>query len=306
MTINHLKVLLIGDSGQLGSELLTTFNDCTLVKSSQYSLDIADHNHCLTQLDQIAPNVIINAAAYTAVDKAEQQREQAFLINAEGPKSLATWCANNSAGLIHISTDYVFAGDKPLFQLYDEADSVGPLSIYGESKLLGETHIQAAMKQDYAIFRTAWLYGSQGNNFIKTMLKLTINQPDRQFKVVSDQYGSPTSTLALSQQIKTLLEYNTTSGLEASQQAAGVFHATSSAYCSWYDFACEFFDLINIKHNLVPCTTAEYPTDAKRPTNSILDNQRLRSFGIDGFDSWKRDLQKFVTRHGDELLKAIH
>lgn len=305
MTINHLKILLIGDSGQLGSELLTTFHDCTLVKSSQYSLDIANQTDCLTQLGQIAPNVIINAAAYTAVDTAEQQREQAFLINAEGPKSLATWCANNSAGLIHISTDYVFAGDKPLFQLYDEADAVGPLSVYGESKLLGETHIQTAMKQDYAIFRTAWLYGSQGNNFIKTMLKLTINQPDRQFQVVSDQYGSPTSTFALSQQIRALLEYNANPELEASQQAAGVFHATSSAYCSWYDFACEFFDLMNIKHNLIPCTTAEYPTDAKRPTNSILDNRRLSDFGIDGFDSWKQDLHNFVSRHGDELLKNL-
>ncbi len=306
MSISQLKILLVGVSGQLGSELLATLTACELIKSSQYSLDITDHNQCLTQLDKIAPNIIINAAAYTAVDKAEQQREQAFLVNARGPNTLATWCANNHAGLLHISTDYVFAGDKPLFQTYNELDPVGPVSVYGESKLLGETHVQAAMNKDLAIFRTAWLYGSAGNNFIKTMLKLTLGQPNRQFKVVSDQYGSPTSTLALSQQIKTVLEYNTASGLDASKQAFGVFHATSSDYCSWYEFACEFFELINIKHNLVPCTTAEYPTDAKRPGNSILHNQRLSALGIDSFIGWKQDLQRFVSRHGDDLLKASH
>lgn len=304
------SILLLGDKGQLGSQLQLLFNSAlvnseevkgaALIKGSDRQFDIGDRDSALAILNEVSPSVIINAAAYTAVDQAEQEREQAFRVNADGPATLAQWCSDNSATLIHISTDYVFAGDKPLYQGYSEDDTVAPVSVYGQSKLAGEQNIQSAMQQNYAILRTAWLYGAQGKNFLKTMLKLVCEKPGQTFKVVDDQYGSPTSTLALATQIIKLLDTRDVNG-----GLQGIYHATSAGHCSWYQFACEFFALMQIEHNLVPCSSDEYPTPASRPANSILLNNRFADLGIDSFIPWQDDLAQFVAEYGDQLLTTV-
>ena len=296
------KILILGDRGQLGSEVIKQLasQEIPFLRGSDYSLDITDKNSLESHLDQLVPDTIVNAAAYTAVDAAEKNQQKAFSVNGEAPKNIAAWCKKHASYLVHISTDYVFSGEKSLYDAYSEQDSVNPASVYGLSKLKGETNIMSAMPNNYAILRTAWLYGFYGNNFLKTMLKLTLSNPTRQFKVVNDQFGSPTSTIALSLQIISLIH-------QAQQPHApsGIFHATSSGHCSWYDFACEFFKLMNIEHKLVPCTTLEYPTDACRPKNSILENKHLDYLEINSFVDWRKDLADFVDRHGDELIKEI-
>lgn len=299
------KILVIGDKGQLGSELIkqSMASDMHLIRASDSSLDITNHNECLRHLDRLSPDYIINAAAYTAVDAAEKNQQQAFLVNGQAPKTLAEWCHQSGSFLCHISTDYVFSGKKSLYKAYTEDEKTDPASVYGQSKLQGEINIAAAMPNNYAILRTAWLYGFYGNNFLKTMLKLTLANPDRQFKVVSDQFGSPTSTIALSRLVGSLI--NSISSNANDKAVSGFFHATSSGHCSWYDFACEFFRLMNIPHNLVPCSTQEYPTDASRPVNSILENKRFHDMEFNDFNNWQEDLRVFIDRHGDDLLKEL-
>lgn len=305
MVSHAKKILVIGDKGQLGSEFIKQpiASDMHLIRASDVSLDITNQDECLRHLDQLSPDFIVNAAAYTAVDAAEKNQQQAFLVNGEAPKILAQWCYQNDSFLCHISTDYVFSGKKSLYNVYTEGEKTGPVSVYGNSKLQGEMNIAAAMPNNYAILRTAWLYGFYGNNFLKTMLKLTLANPDRQFKVVNDQFGSPTSTMALSRQIDSLLKC--INHQIKDEVPSGIFHATSTGYCSWYDFACEFFRLMNVEHNLVPCSTQEYPTAASRPMNSILENKHLDDLGMNTFKAWQQDLSDFVERHGDDLFSEL-
>lgn len=309
MTVELSTVLVIGDRGQLGSEImhsaahLSTAKHLKLQRGSDHGLDVGDKTSCLQILTQVQPDIIVNAAAYTAVDAAEQDQKKAFLINADAPGYLAQWCHQNGAYLIHISTDYVFSGKKSLYTAYNEDDSPDPLSVYGQSKLQGENNIQQIMPSRYAILRTAWLYGFYGNNFLKTMLKLNTMDAAKSYKVVNDQFGSPSSTFALSQQIFLLIEkyINYEQGDHSLAELFGVFHATSSDYCSWYQLACEFLALMGREHNLVPCTTEEYPTPATRPQNSILENRRLDQLAINSFVSWQQDLERFVARYRTEL-----
>jgi len=297
--VKNTIILILGDRGQLGSELIAQLSQDSfqVLRGSEHALDISDLEVCVSLLDQLSPDIIINAAAYTAVDAAEDNREQAFLVNAESPKTIASWCQQHSCYFIHISTDYVFSGAKPLYNTYCEDDAVNPVSVYGQSKLQGETQIAEVMTDGYAILRTAWLYGFYGNNFLKTMLKLTLANPDREFKIVSDQFGSPTSTIALSHQILSFINKR-----ENGEPVTGVFHATSEDYCSWYEFACEFFKIMNVKQNFIPCTTKEYPTAATRPINSILENKKLNALDINSFITWRQDLERYVNQHGEQLL----
>ncbi|MGB5325264.1 MAG: dTDP-4-dehydrorhamnose reductase, partial [Pseudomonadales bacterium] len=274
------KIFLLGDKGQLGTQVKFAAEGEHIDISSHYALDLTDHDMIDRVLEEVCPDVVINCAAYTAVDKAEREQEIAFAVNAEAVQRLASWCAANERHLVHISTDYVFSGSKPLYEPYTEADAPFPVSIYGQSKLLGEENIKNEDFELYSILRTAWLYGANGNNFLKTMLRLVLGSPEREYKVVSDQFGSPTSADAMVRQIKSIV----------ANEAYGTFHAASHGYCSWYELACEFFAQLGLEHNLVPCTTQEYPTLAARPANSILDNVRLRSINLDLFVDWRDDL----------------
>ncbi len=289
------RVLVTGAGGQLGSTLISSTDHFEFVSLTHAGLDIADAGSVKAMLDEARPGVIVNCAAWTAVDLAEQQEEAAYRCNADGPRNLADWCFRNSCHLVHISTDYVFDGQKPLFNAYVEEDAVAPVSVYGKSKLLGEEAIRDTGWQEYSILRTAWLYGRNGKNFLKTMLRLVLSDPTREYKVVADQYGSPTSADALARQIVAVIENN----------AYGTMHATSHGYCSWYEFACEFFSLMGIEHRLQPCKTEEYPTAAVRPENSILENAVLTEQGLDTFNDWRDDLALFVESYAEELHTEV-
>jgi dTDP-4-dehydrorhamnose reductase len=286
------KILIVGCNGQLGSDCMAVFGkDAAGVDFPE--IDISERFQCLEKLDELRPSVIVNCAAYTAVDACETD-PACWKVNADGPGFLAEWAAANRAFLVHVSTDYVFSGDKPLFEPCVETDEPSPISEYGRSKLSGEQAVLSS-GAGAAILRTAWLYGAHGKNFLKTMLRLTLQNPDKEFKVVADQYGSPTWSYTLARQIKAVVE----------KEATGIFHASSEGYCSWYDLACAFLDQMGVKHHFIPCTTEEFPTPTKRPANSILENAHAKQAGINCFADWKEELTAFVSRHQDELMDEV-
>lgn len=287
-----MKIVIIGASGQLGSDccnLLAAGNEtigCDLPR-----VDIGNESSIKEYLAAQRPDVIVNCAAYTAVDTCETEVELSWRINAEGPKYLAKAADKLGSRLIHISTDYVFDGKKPAPEPYIETDPTNPLSQYGRSKLAGEKAVADACA-NHVILRTAWLYSAYGRNFLKTMLKLAVANPDRELKVVDDQYGSLTWSRTLTRQIQQLLNSDIT----------GIVHATSEGSSTWYEAARYFLDAMDVAYAMRPCTTAEYPTPAHRPTNSILENGVLKDAGISAFVGWQEDLDSFVAEYRQQLL----
>lgn len=289
------NILITGSKGQLGTDCLEVFRDVPgLVGIDLPEVDLSDRLQCLEVLDRIRPELIINCAAYTAVDACETDKS-CWKANADLPGFLAEWVEKNNGFLVHVSTDYIFSGDKPLYEACMERDQPAPLSEYGKSKLAGEQAI-AAQTDRFAILRTAWLYGAHGKNFLKTMLRLTLQNPGKTFKVVNDQCGSPTWSHTLARQIQAVAE----------QRATGIFHATSEGYCTWFDLACAFLDELDVEHNFVPCGTDEFPTPTKRPANSILENARAKELGINVFKDWKVELREFVERHGEYVMNEVN
>lgn len=282
------RVVILGNGGQLGSDCMKVFPDAEGLDVPE--IDISDRDAGRRVLDRYAPELLVNCAAYTAVDACETD-PACWQVNADGPKFLAEWAAKNGAFLLHVSTDYVFSGDKPLFEACLESDSPGPVSEYGRSKLAGELAVLES-GASAAILRTAWLYGARGKNFLKTMLKLALQDPEREIRVVNDQFGSPTWSYTLARQIASVAEAG----------ATGVFHATSEGYCSWYDLAHRFLSLMEVPFRMVPCSTDEYPTPAKRPANSILENSRAKELGINQFTDWQEELAAFVRQNRDVLM----
>ncbi len=287
-----MKILIIGARGQLGSDccsMLSRENDTLGCDIPQ--IDIGDQQSVDRYISDARPEVIINCAAYTAVDACESERELAWRVNALGPKYLAMAAGRTNSRLIQISTDYVFDGTKPVPAAYSEEDNTNPLSQYGLSKLAGERSI-AEYAPNALILRTAWLYSGSGRNFLKTMLRLSLADPERELKVVDDQYGSLTWSYTLAQQIQRLL----------GPEMTGIVHATSEGYSSWYGAARYFLEAMKVPHRLQPCTTADYPTPAHRPANSILANTRLDGAGISTFVSWQEDVDTFVDMYRESLL----
>ncbi|MFZ5798265.1 MAG: dTDP-4-dehydrorhamnose reductase [Desulfobulbus sp.] len=287
-----MKILLTGARGQLG-------HDCARVLGTEHTvfafgsaeLDIGDQDQVLAHMRAIRPNVVINCAAFTGVDACESSREHCWRVNAEGPAFLAEACAEYAARLLHISTDYVFAGDKPVPQPYTETDPAAPLSEYGRSKLAGEEAVRGACP-DHLIIRTAWLYGIGGRNFLKTMLRLAVSAPERTIRVVNDQFGSLTWTHRLALQIKDQLAGGLT----------GTIHATAEGYASWFEGAQLFLTAMGVPFSLEPCTTADYPTPARRPVNSILENSVLKANGLNRMLPWQEDVETFARQYRAELL----
>ena len=283
------KILVIGYKGQLGTDCMSVLGN--LADGIDLpGIDITDRFQCLRELDLIRPAVIVNCAAYTAVDACETD-SNCWKVNAAGPKYLAEWAAANGAFLAHVSTDYVFSGARPLFESAVETDETGPISEYGKSKLAGEQAVLSS-GANASILRTAWLYGAHGKNFLKTMLRLALQNPEREIRVVNDQFGSPTWSYTLARQIAAVIDARST----------GVFHATSEGYCSWFDLASRFLELMKVPHRISPCTTADYPTPARRPGNSILENAALKQKGINLFENWDVELGRFVAEHCDALI----
>lgn len=290
-----MKIAIIGFDGQLGMDCQKILSpNHHLITPTLAELDLCDQKSVDTLIATEKPDVVINCAAFTAVDNCEKEKDLSWKINATGPGFLAKACEEIKARLIQVSTDYVFDGKKPIPQSYNETDKVNPLSQYGLSKLAGEMEVQKHCS-DHVILRTAWLYSAHGPNFLKTMLRITLADPDAVRKVVDDQYGSLTWSFTLAKQIEKLL----TSDIQ------GVVHTTSDGYSTWYAAACYFLNTMGVQHKLIPCATSEYPTPAHRPTNSILANSVLEKKGISVFVDWKEDINTFVANFREQLLQEM-
>jgi dTDP-4-dehydrorhamnose reductase len=260
-----MKIVITGARGQLGLTLQKYLSDekYELVPLTHSELDISDETAVNQTLSQIKPDVIINAAAYTAVDKAETNDLTARAANATGPKNLARWAAKNKSYLIHISTDFVFSGcnSRP----YTPEDQTDPLSIYGRTKLEGELHSRYLAPDNCLVLRTSWVYSEFGNNFVKTMLRLMTEKES--LNVVADQIGTPSSTWGLARCIAACLE----------KKPVGILHWTDAGVASWYDFAVAIQDeavsagLLTKAVPIHAIQTVQYPTPAKRPSFSVLD-----------------------------------
>ncbi len=254
-----------------------------VIAPAEEDLDITRRASIYEVVKKTVPDLIVNCAAYTQVDKAEEERGKAFLVNGSGVQNLALACQDKRIPLCHISTDYVFDGTKAA--AYTPFDNTNPINAYGESKLAGEKYIQWIMNRFY-IVRTSWLYGNNGNNFVSTILRLA--QEKQELEVVQDQKGSPTSTLSLSRGISKLIE----SG------AFGIYHFTDDTEggISWHDFAKEIVRLSGSKTRVLPTTTDRFPRPAKRPSNSVLDISLFSA--VTGFNpvKWKEALKELLDQ----------
>lgn len=288
-----MKIVLIGRKGQLASDCLQVFSrNYDLVALGSRELDITDVFQVEEMVRCLHPEVVLNCAAFTKVDVCEHERELAYRINVTGVRHLATSLARHGGKLLHISTDYVFDGQKPVPEPYLEEDAVAALSYYGQTKIEAERIIRQEL-QEYSIVRTAWLYGRHGHNFLKTMLRLALSDPAPRIRVVNDQFGSPTWSYRLAEQLAKIIE---TAG-------QGIYHATSEGYATWFDVAGSFLAGMGIVHHIEPCTTAEYPTPALRPKNSILENHRLKAQGINLMRFWQNDLEEFILANRNFLIQ---
>ena len=275
------KIIVTGCNGQLGkavNEYYKGSNEYELVNTDVAELDITNIEAVMKFVGDVKPYAIINCAAHTNVNACETQEDLAFKINAIGPRNLAIASKEFEAKLIHISTDYVFAGDND--HPYREYDEVAPQSAYGRTKLQGERFVQH-FADKYFIVRTAWLYGD-GKNFVKTMLGL--GKTNDTVRVVGDQVGSPTSAKELAKAI----------GVLVPSDNYGIFHGTCEGVCSWADFTEEFYRLAGLTTKVEHITTDEYPTPAKRPAYSVLDNYMFSSTTDFKFADWKDAIKEYM------------
>jgi len=290
------RILLTGIDGQLGQELQRILSPIgEVIGVGRQAMDLAQPDSIRQVIGEVKPDLMVNAAAYTAVDKAQTETELARLINANAPTIMATELERTGGALIHVSTDYVFDGGKNT--PYIESDSPNPLSVYGQSKLAGEEGIQNASSR-YIILRTAWVYGVYGkSNFVKTMLKLGAERDE--IRVVADQVGSPTWTYDLSWAISTLGEKLTSDPTQIST-LAGIYHFTNSGVASWYDFAVAIFEEAKqvgfpLKvQRVVPITTKDYPTPAQRPAYSVLSTAKISAVLGTHPPHWWRGLRQML------------
>jgi dTDP-4-dehydrorhamnose reductase len=279
-----MKILITGAYGMLGSDLREVLKDNELIITGSKDLDITKENNVLQFIEDKKPEIVINAAAYTNVDNCETDYDNAYLVNAIGPKNLAVACNKLNIPLIHVSTDYVFDGSKttPL----SEEDKLGPKTAYGKTKLEGEKFVQENTKK-YFILRTAWLFGINGKNFVKTMINLS--KKNNVLKVVNDQKGCPTYCYDLAMAIKQLLN----------SDKYGIYHLTNKGELSWYDFAKKIFELSNITINVKPVSTEEFPRPAPRPHYSVLSNQKWINAGFSPMRNYEDALKDYLS-----LLKS--
>ncbi len=281
------NIVITGSNGQLGSEFRTLLSG----RKDVFFTDIQELDICnIEDVDKfiIDNNIstIINCAAYTNVDKAEEEQDLSFKINAEGPLTLANSAAKHNATLIHISTDYVFDGKKPT--PYHESDKCNPKNVYGKSKRLGETNIQKSGCKSI-IIRTAWLYSQYGKNFVKTIIRLGME--NEEIKVVSDQFGTPTFAQDLAKAIIHIIPQ-----IEKRPRYGEVFNYTNEGSCSWFEFASKIIKLERIECTVLPIDTLSYPTAAERPKNSILDKSLIRiNFDVDT-PNWEKSLIKMLKQ----------
>jgi len=281
------KILIFGRVGQVGWELRHKLACLGQVSSVDFpEIDFSKPGTIRDAIRAAEPNVIVNAAAYTAVDKAEATPEPAWALNATGPAVIAEEAKRLGAVMVHYSTDYVYDGSKQ--GPWVETDAPGPLNVYGKTKLAGDEAIAAA-GGDYLILRTSWVYGARGANFLLTMLRLAKERPE--LRIVDDQAGSPTTSECIAQATADILAQVLSPRGEGMAGRSGVYHLTNSGATTWFGFAKAFLSRLPACPKLAPITTSEYPVPAKRPVNSVLSCERLaETFGV-RMPSWEHALE---------------
>ena len=292
-----MNVLLIGHRGQLGAELLrclelgyselgpipAAYRGAEVIGADIDTLDMTDREAVLSFVREHRPDVIVNCAAYTNVDGCESHQDEAFLANAFGPRNLAIAAEETGAKLLHVSTDYVFDGIEPTPR--SEYDLPNPISVYGKTKLLGETYVQAFCRK-WFIVRTAWLYGYDGKNFVKAILKKAAETGH--VTVVNDQFGNPTNAADLAHHILKI----------AATEEYGIYHCTGGGQCSWFAFAQKIVELSGIDARVFPCASSEYPSPTKRPAYSALEHRMLRCTVGDEMRDWLEALAYYMEHRG--------
>lgn len=289
-----MKILITGSNGMLGRDLVARLQatEHTILKPARSDLDIGVSRSVLAGISTAHPDLVINCAAYTAVDKAESEAHTASLLNREGAKNLAQACKDEGIGLIHISTDYVFDGTSEL--PYKEDDPANPLSLYGKTKWNGEEAIRSRLPH-HLIVRTAWLYGVHGHNFVKTMLRLA--RDNEELKVVGDQYGCPTWTGDLADGLTTIVEHIAE---HKKDLRWGTYHFCGAGRVSWHGFAEAVINEASRREvlkakRIIPIPTSEYPTPARRPRWSVLDCSKIaKNFGVVP-RSWQQGLAEMLN-----------
>lgn len=275
-----MNILITGSNGMLGHDLIEVLKDNhELLLTTSKTLDITDGDSVMDFIVNSNPDIVINSAAYTDVDGCESNPDLAYNVNGEGVKNLALACREVDCPLVHISTDYVFNGqnDRP----WVEDDEIGPISIYGKSKLKGEEHIKEILEK-YFIVRTAWLYGVNGRNFPRTMLELAQNHSE--ITVVYDEVGTPTYTPDLAKGISELIETD----------YYGTYHLTNSGNCSWCEFARYIFEVADVDVNVIPVTSSEFARPAPRPSYSVLENRNWVENGFEPLRNYKEAIKEYI------------
>jgi len=286
-----MKVLVTGANGQLGTDLCIALRDFELIPLTHSDIEITDMNSVKEACNRHKPDAIINAAAYVRVDDCESQPDKAFSANALGARNVAVVAQGLGAKLVHLSTDYVFGGEaEKRTTPYTEFDRPVPLSIYGKSKLAGESFVKHLCSRHF-IVRSSGLFGvagssGKGGNFVETMLRLARERDE--LRVVKDQVFSPTCTKDLARKVAQLID----------TEYYGLFHVTNKGACSWFEFTKEILRLAGSKTPVVPVTSDQYPQKAKRPHFSVLDNYHLRLLGMDDMRPWEHALEDYMRGKG--------
>jgi dTDP-4-dehydrorhamnose reductase len=280
-----MKILIMGVNGQVGHALMRELNDHELIGLTRQDCDLTNPDQIKEVIDHYQPELIINPAAYTKVDQAEDEPELAFQINRDAPKVMAEKAREYNIPLIHFSTDYVFDGEKK--KAYEEDDPMHPLGVYGQSKCAGEEVIQEVGGQIY-IFRTSWVYSNIEHNFFLTIKRLSRERDE--LKVVADQLGVPTSNQFIAEQIKHIIP-------QFHDKNTGIYHLVPDGSCSWYEFAKQIIGQTNPQFDLEKLhviQTDEFPTNTQRPKNSVLNNAKIKqTFNLE-FNHWQAELEKVI------------
>jgi dTDP-4-dehydrorhamnose reductase len=267
-----MRVAIIGSKGQLATELHGQSWGPGLGLTEHEALDVTKRDAVFASLDRRHPDLVVNASAYTAVDRAETEREEAFAVNESGPRWLAEWCARNGSALVHVSTDYVFDGRSG--SEYSETDTPNPQNVYGASKLAGERQVQHALDR-HVIMRTSWLFSAHGHNFVKTMLRLARERDE--LRVVADQFGRPTAARSLAAAVVAV-----GSAIRQKLPVFGTLHYAGTGAASWHEFATAIVDqqakLTGCRPRVIPIATDAFPTAARRPARSVLATGRFQGF----------------------------
>ncbi len=277
-----MKILVTGAGGQLGWDVCRELERCNMsaLAPTSAEMNVSDRSAVMRCIEAEAPDAVIHCAAYTKVDAAEDEPERCWEVNVEGTKNIAAACQENGAKMLYISTDYVFPGTGE--QAYEVDDPVGPVNVYGRSKLAGELAVQSLLEK-FFIVRISWVFGKNGNNFVKTMLRLAETRTE--LNVVCDQTGSPTYTADLAPLLCDMVQ----------TERYGIYHATNEGICTWAEFAQEIFALSGKNVTVHPILSEAYPTKAARPCNSRLSKQSLTAEGFSLLPSWQDALKRYLN-----------